>query len=135
MTISADLQSFIIARLKAAAAVTSIVGTRIDNRAVPGAGYPAPYAVVLINDGQEDDAECITGTVFSVEVHCWGKTGETQVLLLGDAVKKALHKTSSDLATGSLVDLWFDAVFTIGDPDPNVHHRVVRFSALVEEDA
>ncbi|MCV0396961.1 MAG: DUF3168 domain-containing protein [Rhizobiaceae bacterium] len=133
MTVSADLQGYAITTLKAAAAVTGIVSQRIDNRAVPGPDYPLPYVVVLVNDGQEDDAECITGTVFNVEVHCWGDNGPTQVLLLADAVKKALHKTSSELATGALVDLWFDAVLNVGDPDPNIHHRVVRFSAIVEE--
>jgi hypothetical protein len=130
---SAELQRYVVEALRASADVAAIAGARVQAGQAPAA-WELPYVTVRVVDAIEADEECIPGENVAVEVHAWSRE-ETECLRLSDATKAALHRTSADLGTWALVDLWFVNGTNVGDPDGITEHRVARFEALVERAA
>lgn len=133
MSASNELQALIYNRLTTNAGVTAIVGTRVyDN---PPSNADFPYVSFGPSDVVEDDADCITGRIETIQIDCWSRYqgGFKEVKSLADAVKKALHRYNGALTVNALVEMTVQSVRHFRDPDGITSHGVVTVQAIVEE--
>jgi hypothetical protein len=130
---SADLQKLIFDRLVADAGVHAIVADRVlDNRP---AVETFPCVTFGPSDVVEDDAECITGRVETIQIDCWARSNAriNAVKPLTDAVKDALHLYHVNPPNSALVELRVTAMRVFMDPDGLTAHGVVTVQAIMEE--
>ena len=130
-----------INRLRATAAVTDFVGTRLYDR-VPEdqSGAPAvafPYISLGPSTSVPDDYDCMDGEEISVQFDVWtsgsGEAyGSVQCRKISSAVKRALHDAELTLSTNALVSLQHEVTRIMDDPNPAITHGVVTFTATVE---
>tara|TARA_R100000655_G_scaffold48246_1_gene85635 strand:+ start:563 stop:967 length:405 start_codon:yes stop_codon:yes gene_type:complete len=133
MSVSVELQKLIYARLVADAGVHAICGDRIyDN---PKEGVEFPYVSFGPSDQIEDDAECITGLVETMQIDCWSRYGGgfLEVKKLTDAVRKALHQYEGELTENALVEMRVLSTRFFRDPDGLTSHGVMSVQSTVEE--
>jgi hypothetical protein len=133
MSASADLQKLIFDRLVADTGVHAIVADRIaDNRP---SNMEFPCVTFGPSDVVEDDAECITGRVETIQLDCWARDNAriNVVKPLVDAVKDALHLYHVNPPNSALVELRVTAWRTFMDPDGLTAHGVVTVQAIMEE--
>lgn len=128
-----DLQKVIFDRLVADTGVHAIVGDRIYDNAPPDAVFP--YVSFGPSDVTEDDAECITGRIETVQIDCWARSNAriNAVKPLADAVKAALHLFAGSMTTHALVEMRVDLMRVFMDADGLTAHGVVQLRCLVEE--
>ena len=133
MSPSVDLHKLIFDRLIADAGVHAIVGDRIYENPPEGATFP--YVSFGPSDVIEDDAECITGRVETIQIDCWARQDAqiSPVKALNDAVKTALHLFAGEMTTHALVEMRVGAMRAFMDPDGLTAHGVVTVQAMVEE--
>lgn len=131
--ISNALQTAIFQRLTTTAAVTAIVGTRVYDLAPQDAAFP--HVSFGPSDTVEDDDECITGRIETIQLDCWSRApdGFRECKSLVDAVKAALHYHSANLTAGALVDMRVTLTRVFRDPDGLTSHGVVQVECMVEE--
>jgi len=126
-----ELQGAIIARLKADAGVTALVGTRVYDRIPKEA--PFPYVSYGPTDMLSDDAECINGFNIAVQIDVWSRAvGTPEAKRIGNAVRRALHDSELVLPTNTFVLLRHRQSRTLTDPDGLTSHRFVAFESIVE---
>jgi hypothetical protein len=133
MSASADLQKLIFDRLVADAGVHAVVADRIyDNR--PNTAQ-FPCVTFGPSDVVEDDAECVTGRVETIQLDCWargnGRIGAVKPLV--DAVKAALHLFHVDPPNSALVEMRVTGTRAFIDADGLTAHGVVTVQAIMEE--
>jgi hypothetical protein len=133
MTPGLALQGAINTTLRAATAVTALVGTRIYDRVPQGVAFPFIQLgdVQGIDDGHDcgDAAE----EVF-LDVHVWSRAvGKVEAQTITASVKAALHKHPPALATGwRCVELMVRDTRTVTDTDVNTTHVVMNVRALID---
>ncbi len=110
------------------------MGPRVFDR-VPNAGDTAPYITFGPSDEVEDDAECISSSVHSLQIDVWSEQqgGFKECKEVTYAVKKALHDVSIDLPTHALVEMRVTQRRHFRDPDGITSHGVVTVEAMIEE--
>jgi hypothetical protein len=133
MSVSVSFQDLVLARLKAAAAVTAIVDDRIVDGNDDGLAYP--NITFGASDFTPDDADCIRGREETLQLDCWTREGGKKwpCRKLVDAVKDALHDADGVLTTGALVLMRVDLVRVFDDPDGITTHGVVQVTGIIEE--
>jgi hypothetical protein len=133
MSASADLQKVIFDRLVADAGVHAVAGDRIFDNRPDVAQFPC--VTFGPSDVVEDDAECITGRVETIQIDCWARSNGriNAVKPLTDAVKAALHLHQADPAGSELVEMRVIAMRVFMDPDGLTAHGVVTVQAIMEE--
>lgn len=136
MSASGELQALIYARLIADAGVTAIVGQRVHDPAPPDEEAVYPFLSFGPSDVVEDDAECITGRVETVQIDCWSRSGgrKLEAKQLADAVKAALHLYDGEPTENALVEMRVTAIRVFNDPDGLTAHGVVTVQCIVEEE-
>src|SRR5262245_48390101 len=91
-----EIQGAIVARLKADAAVTALVATRIYDSVPANAQFP--YVTIGPADSVADDADCITGFLTAQQVDCWSRApGFPECKKIVDAVRFALHDREAEM--------------------------------------
>lgn len=130
---SADLQKLIFDRLVADVGVHAIVADRIFDNRPDAATFPC--VTFGPSDVIEDDAECITGLVETIQLDCWARSNARigAVKPLVNAVKKALHLYHVEPPNSALVELRVTALRAFMDPDGLTAHGVVTVQAIMEE--
>lgn len=132
-----ELHDLIRNTLKTALPVTALVTDVFDS--VPSEttrwGTKQAYISFGPTDVIEDDAECIVGGVFTVQLDCWSrKLGTYHCKSIVDAVKAALHDHDAQLASYGLVQMRVTMRRVFGDPDGLTMHGVVIVEAQIEEE-
>jgi hypothetical protein len=128
---SLAMQAALVARLKVASGVSSIVGARVYD-AIPSSAVK-PY----INLGQPqvlpDKASCIDGAEVSYPIHGWS-TGpaSVQIKQLGAAVVAALDEFQLVVNGHNVIVFELEQIQYLNDPDGITNHFVAIFRALTE---
>jgi hypothetical protein len=135
MSLSQELQRVIYERLVADAGVHAVVEDRIYDNRPAAANFPC--VTFGPSDSIEDDAECITGAVETLQIDCWARENGriAPVKPVVDAVKKALHLKEIDLVAGSAVEVRVTMTRAFMDPDGLTAHGVVMVQVIIEEAA
>jgi hypothetical protein len=133
MSISAELQKLVFDRLVANTAVHAICADRIYDRVPESRSFP--YVSFGPSDQIEDDADCITGLVETMQIDCWSRYqgGMKEVKDLADTVRGALHLYAGEFATNALVELRVLSVRYFRDPDGLTSQAVLSIQAIMEE--
>ncbi len=125
-----ELQGAIIARLKAAPAVTALVGNRIGD--IPQSTWEKPYISIGPSNYIAELIDCVDGGEIMMQVDCWSDaTVMSQVRQVADAVRRALRNWEPLLATNALVS--FEPWRTDFITDGAIKQAALRFNAIVEE--
>lgn len=134
MNVELEIQGAIVARLKADAAVTALIGARVYDSVPANATFP--YVSIGPVDSVEADAECITGLEVAQQIDCWSRAnGFPEVKKIVDAVRAALHRYDLPLGTNALVFFEHRSSRITRDPDGITSHGIVGFEAAVERGA
>lgn len=111
----------------------AVCADRIYDNPPDGAAFP--YVSFGPSDVIEDDAECITGRIETIQLDCWSRAqGRFQeVKNLADAVKKALHEYEGEMSVNALVEMRVIGLRFFKDPDNITAHGVVTVECTLEE--
>ena len=130
----------IVALLKADAAVSALVGTKIFDRPPHENGEPAvasPYISLGPHDGlTEDSDDCmdLVELTFQVDAWSWGSGAaysRAEVSNIAAAVRSCLHK--QDIAiTGASVEIQHQMTRVMRDPDGETNHAAITFTAAID---
>lgn len=134
---SFELQSALITRLRADAAVTSFVGQKVYDLAPadPSAGptVEAPYISMGPSDETSDDAECIDGFEITFQIDVWSRErGYHEARKIADAVRASLGADLT-LSANALVTMEHRTTRYMRDPDGITSHAAMTFTAIVEQ--
>lgn len=131
MSPTLELQGAIVARLKAYAALTALVGTRVLDPVPVGAAFP--YVSIGPSDELQEDAECVEAVVVTMQIDAWSRQpGIAEVSRIADAVRAALHRYALTLSTNALVEIEHRQTRRLRDPDGQTNHAAVEFTATIE---
>ena len=127
-----ELQGAIVARLKANAAVSALIGQRVYD-AVPD--NPAfPYVSFGPADELSDDVDCVDGFEITMQIDCWSRAvGFPEVKRISDTVRAALVKTDLTIADNALVYFEHRITRVFRDPDGLTSHAAISFQAFAEQ--
>jgi hypothetical protein len=130
---SNELQTLLFERLRSAPEVQAIIGDRVYDNPIGKDTFP--YISFGPSDVVEDDADCITGRVETIQIDCWSRSkgGFKEVKALADSVKKALHHYSGTLTVNALVEMTVESIRYFRDPDGITSHGVITLQAIIEE--
>jgi hypothetical protein len=133
MSASADLQKIIFDRLVADPGVHAVVADRIHDNRPDVAQFPC--VTFGPSDVIEDDSECVTGRVETIQIDCWARSNAriNAVKPVADAVKTALHLYHAEPANSALVEMRVTMMRVFMDPDGLTAHGVVTVQAIMEE--
>lgn len=136
-----ELLAAVVTRLKADAAVSALVGTKVYDR-VPQkpngqADVASPYLSLGPSTEVPDDADCIDGVevTFQIDAWSWGAGeafGSAQVRKIARAVRRSLHDAEINLTTNALVTLRHELTRVMRDPDGVTNHAAMQFTAVIE---
>lgn len=125
-----ELQGAIIARLKANAAVTALVGTRIAD--IPQSTWAKPYISIGPSNYVAELIDCIDGGEIMMQIDCWSEsTTMKEIRDIADAVRRALRNWEPALATNAIVT--FDPWRTDFITDGAIKQAALRYTAIIEE--
>lgn len=125
-----ELQGAIIARLKANAAVTALVGNRIAD--IPQSTWAKPYISIGPSNYVAELIDCIDGGEIMMQIDCWSEsTTMKEIRDIADAVRRALRNWEPSLATNAIVT--FDPWRTDFIRDGAIKQASLRYTAIVEE--
>lgn len=125
-----ELQGAIIARLKADASVTALVGNRVAD--IPQSTWVKPYVCIGPSSYVAELIDCIDGGEIMIQIDCWSDaTVLSQVRQVSDAVRRALRGWEPSLATNALISFepWRTDIVT----DGALKQASLRYTAIVEE--
>lgn len=128
---SLPLQAAIVAKLKAAAAVTDVVGQRVYDNVPKAAQFP----YVSLGEGQvlPDKADCIDGVEIIVQVDGWSRElGFPEVKALGAAIVLALDDQSMTIDGYTVVLFQIENIHYLRDPDGVTRHAALIFRTLIQ---
>lgn len=126
-----ELQGAIISKLRSTTAVTSICGQRSYDKPPD----PAQYPFVSLGPTQDlsIDADCIDASEITVQIDVWSDAfGTPEARRLARAVRNALHNVDLTLTTNGFVSLTHNSTRVIRDPQPEITHAVLTFTALID---
>ena len=125
-----ELQGAIIARLKANAAVFTLVGNRIAD--IPQSTWAKPYISIGPSNYVAELVDCVTGGEVMMQIDCWSEsTTMKEIRDIADAVRRALRNWEPSLATNAIVT--FDPWRTDFIRDGALKQASLRYTAIVEE--
>lgn len=122
-----------MARLRATAIVTALVGDRIWHRAPDNAVFP--HIANFDTFGIRDDASCIEGEEITLNIHVWTRDGLDPLQDARDiafALSRTLHHFPLALPSNRLVTLEHRGERIFYNPDGATGHGVVEFRAFVQ---
>jgi hypothetical protein len=120
-----------VARLKADATLSAIIGTRVYD--APPAGPTFPYVTLGEEQTIPDRGQGYEGSDVSLTLHTWSKaTGYPQTKQMIEAVRASLTNAPLTLSGHRLVSLEFEESRVLRDTDPTITHGVVTFLARTE---
>lgn len=130
---SVEFQQAIVALLKADAAVSAAVGTRVYD----GAPADATYPFITIGESTiiDDGATCINGNEETLTLHIWA-SDQARVWPCKEivaAVREALRGAALALTTHACAGIRLEAAQQLRDPDGITAHGVVPVTAWLEE--
>ncbi len=129
---SLEIQGAIVARLKATAAVTALVGTRIYDLVPAGATFP--YITLGEGDETSDDVDCIDGFEISLDIDVWSrKPGFPEAKQIANEIRLALKEPPLAIGDNALVYFNHRQTRTFRDPDGLTSHAVLTFEAFAEQ--
>lgn len=129
---SLELQGAIVARLKSVGAVTALIGTRVYDKVPTAPNFP--YITLGPDDLLSDNADCITGYEFTVQIDAWSRaSGFPEVKRIANEIRLALHDYDFTLASNALVNFEHDLTRYLDDPDGLTLHAALRFRGYVEQ--
>lgn len=130
----------IVALLKADAAVSALVGTKIFDRPPHENGEPAvasPYISLGPHDGlTEDSDDCmdLMELTFQVDAWSWGSGAaysRAEVSNIAAAVRSCLHRQEITI-TGASVEVQHQMTRVMRDPDGETNHAAITFIASID---
>lgn len=131
-SVELELQGAVVARLKADAALSALVGSRIYD------APPSPVVFPYVTQGEAQtiraDITCLSGSEIYLTIHAWSQAeGYPEVKRIADAVVEALHMAPLLLATNRLISLMHQNTRTFRDQDDVTNHSVIEFVARTEK--
>ncbi len=140
MTASLSLQTLLYETLRDDLAVKAFVAGRVYDKVPATNGVVTatfPYISFGPCDYVPDDADCIVGGEYSVQVDVWSRgVGYPECKNICDAVKKALHKQPLNFGAASpdaVVDINVESVRFMRDADGITSHGIITVAVMVEE--
>lgn len=135
---SYELQQAIVRRLKADNAVKALIAARIYDRVPAKDGKViATFPYLSFGPEQEipDDAECIPGSEFFMQLDAWSRAvGFREVKKIARAVEDALiSEDGIELGDNALVTFEYDGRVILRDSDGITSHAAISFRALIEK--
>jgi len=128
---SLELQKAIVARLKADAGVTAIVGQRIYDSVPTNATFP--YIAIGPDQTLPSRADCYDGSVVVFQVDGWSRAvGLVEAKRISEAVREALSDAPLTLTGYRLIDLAFEESRVFRESDVLTSHAAISFRALTE---
>lgn len=130
---SEELQKLVVDTLKADPAVSAIVGDRVYDNAPKDAQFP--YISLGPSDFYEDDSDCITGTVETIQIDVWHRDQNRKRLCKATvrAIYDVLHKADLMLPDPhALSQIIVGLTRVMNDPDGVSVHGVVGVEATLE---
>ena len=129
---SLELQGAIVARLKAAAGLSALIGAHVYDDVPKKMVFP--YATVGEGDETSDDADCIDGFEISLDIDIWSRAvGFPEAKRISDEIRKALKAPDLSLPTNALVYFRHRQTRFLRDPDGLTSHAVMTFEAFAEQ--
>lgn len=129
---SLEIQGAIVARLKATAAITALVGTRVYDSVPAGASFP--YITLGEGDETSDDVDCIDGFEISLDIDVWSRApGFPEAKRIADEIRIALREPPLSISDNALVYFNHRQTRTFRDPDGLTSHAVLTFEAFAEQ--
>ncbi|MBZ9943440.1 DUF3168 domain-containing protein [Mesorhizobium sp. BR1-1-13] len=124
-----DLQGAIIARLRADAGVTALVGQKVYD--VPPASAVEPYISIGPTSYQEEYTDCVVGGEVFIQIDAWStQPAQSEMRAIAHAIRAAMRAdfTLMDTALVSLEHWRTDYLV-----DGTSMHASIRFTGYVEE--
>lgn len=129
---SLEIQGAIVARLKATAAITALVGTRVYDSVPAGASFP--YITLGEGDETSDDVDCVDGFEISLDVDVWSRApGFPEAKRISNEIRNALTDPPLTISDNALVYFNHRQTRTFRDPDGITSHAVLTFEAFAEQ--
>jgi len=129
--VSLMLQAAVVAELKAASALTAIVGERIYD-AVPASAV-FPYVTFRVDGVLDDGVDCVEASEIFFSIHVWSRAvGWPEASRIAGEIRDALDLNELDVTGYNLVNLHFRDFRRLDDPDGKTNHGVVSFRALID---
>ncbi|TPJ76193.1 DUF3168 domain-containing protein [Mesorhizobium sp. B2-6-3] len=129
---SLELQGAIVARLKAVAVVTAMIGQRVYDRVPANAVFP--YVTLGPMDELSDDADCIKGFNIAIDINVWSRAvGFPEAKRIGDAVRAGLLNPELALTDNALVYFQHRQTVYSEDPDGLTNRARMSFEAFAEQ--
>ena len=120
-----------MARLKADAGVTALIGQRVYDQ--PPASPTFPYLTLGEDQIIPDRADCYEGDEVTLTLHVWSRAvGFPEAKRITVAVRAALKDAPLVLAGHRLIDFVFGDARSFRDEDPLTTHSILTFRALTE---
>lgn len=130
---SLAVQKAVVARLKASAALSSLVAGRILDRAPDNVTFP--FVQIGYFDTIDDSAECIDGCQVRIEINVWSREpGQTEAKTIAGHVRAALHEHALPLEEpfAMVGNVEHENSRPQGDGDGITTRIIVSFLAWVE---
>ncbi|TPI41565.1 DUF3168 domain-containing protein [Mesorhizobium sp. B3-1-9] len=135
MTAPGDLMQALFLRLKTDASLSALLGgaglleQANDNAAFPHVTYGRTSAFDLDTGADNDGDQLIT-------LHVWSKAqGEAETRLIMNSIKARLDGAALSIGSRGQTRLSLEFAEARYDEDLAVHHGLLRFHALTQEDA
>lgn len=128
---SLPLQLAIVAKLKGAGAITSLVATRIYDVAPTAPQFP----YITLGDDQvlPDKADCIDGTEVFLQIDAWSRApGYPEAKRIAAAVVAALDDQVLTVTGYTVIVFELQTVNYLRDPDGQTRHAALTFHALLQ---
>lgn len=127
-----ELQGAIIARLRAFAPLTALVGQKVYDLPPPTA--VEPYVAIGEAQALRRDATCVDAQEVYLTLHAWSiySGGFKEVKEVADAVVSALHNHPLGLSANRLISISHRQTRTFRDPDGVTSHAVIEFVAFTQ---
>lgn len=96
-------------------------------------GDKTAYISFGASDTSEDDSECISGVLTTIQIDIWSRQrGRVECRRLTDMVRRKLHRAQLSFGQHALAELWVEISRVIPDPGGD-QHGVVQVTATIEE--
>ncbi|MER9582652.1 DUF3168 domain-containing protein [Mesorhizobium sp. M0276] len=135
MTAPGDLQQALFLRLKSDASLSTLLGgAGLLERATDNAAFP--YVTCGQTSAFDWDTSAENNNDQLVTLHVWSKAkGEAETLAIMDAIKARLANAVLEIGPHGQTRLSLEFTEVRHDEDLLVHHGLLRFRAITQENA
>lgn len=136
MSVSLDLQDIILVTLKADATLMALINGVWDQP--PSTAFADPkksYISFGPHDYVEDDEECLTAGIHTLQLDAWSRTvGFPMCKQICDRVKAVLHEADLSIPTANaLAEIRVPNIRYVRDSDGTTSHGIITVTAAIEE--